>query len=154
MGGGHGRGVADFSCIRSLWCWEVGWWWECYSILVLSQVVSMGFFQFVPWESYRCPHTIESMVVMRGVGVQLEIQRRYHSFFSALSLSSSSSTFIPASKIQNILIYEGLQSCRVRYLLILVCTDGEGLVIVFRVSRTLDKLNRLSLRCIFLECNA
>ncbi|TPX32858.1 phosphatidylinositol N-acetylglucosaminyltransferase [Synchytrium endobioticum] len=101
-------------------------------------VLVVGFLMMVGMLMYLNSIMDESLLVMRDIGIQLETRRLYHLLFPSLP---SSSRFIPAARIQNMLIHEGIQTCRVRYILIVMLKDADKLVIIF--SNLLPRLDIL-----------
>ncbi|KUJ15321.1 uncharacterized protein LY89DRAFT_708201 [Mollisia scopiformis] len=69
-------------------------------------------------------HTIESLLVLRGLGIQT-------SSSSSTYLSSSTTRFIPTEKIQDIFINEAFRGFEVRYYLVVVVEGEESVVVVF-----------------------
>lgn len=77
----------------------------------------------------RRSNTFESLLVIRGLGVQTSTS-------SPSYFWTSSTRFIPTSSIQDIFIYEAFKNFEVRYYLAIV-VEGEGeVVVVFPVSLT------------------
>jgi phosphatidylinositol glycan class H protein len=70
------------------------------------------------------PHTNESLLILRGLGIQT-------SSSSASYLSSSTTRFIPTEKIQDILVNEAFRGWEVRYYLVVVVEGEESVVVVF-----------------------
>ena len=69
-------------------------------------------------------HTTESLLVMRGLGVQTSESSK--SYFAG-----TATRFIPTEKIQDILVNEGFRGFEVRYYLIVVVEGEEDVVVVF-----------------------
>ncbi|KAI9046777.1 hypothetical protein LZ554_009514 [Drepanopeziza brunnea f. sp. 'monogermtubi'] len=69
-------------------------------------------------------HTTESLLVLRGLGIQT-------SSSSATYLSSSATRFIPTVKIQDVLVNEAFRGFEVRYYLVVVVEGEESVVVVF-----------------------
>lgn len=72
------------------------------------------------------PVVQESLVALRGVGVQM---RAVH------ANGASSSQFIDAHSLREIIVHEGIQTCSVRYYMALVVTGREKLVLAFDAAR-------------------
>lgn len=70
------------------------------------------------------PHTTESLLILRGLGIQT-------SSSSASYLSSNTTRFIPTEKIQDILVNEAFRGWEVRYYLVVVVEGEESVVVVF-----------------------
>ncbi|KAK3637676.1 hypothetical protein LTR56_013508 [Elasticomyces elasticus] len=81
----------------------------------------------IAWLVCTKSHTEESLLVIRGLGVQTSTS-------SPSYLWTSSTRFIPTSSIQDIFIYEAFKGFEVRYYLSIVVEDEEGVVVVFPVS--------------------
>ncbi|RMZ06165.1 hypothetical protein D0864_02305 [Hortaea werneckii] len=74
------------------------------------------------WLILRKSYTSESLLVIRGLGVQTSTSSESY-------LWTSSTRFIPTSSIQDIFIYEAFKGFEVRYYLAIVI-EGEGEVVV------------------------
>ncbi|KAG9231069.1 GPI-GlcNAc transferase complex [Amylocarpus encephaloides] len=72
----------------------------------------------------RRPHTTESLLVLRGLGIQTSTS-------SASYLSSATTRFIPTEKVQDILVNEAFRGFEVRYYLVVVVEGEEEVVVVF-----------------------
>jgi len=70
----------------------------------------------------------ESLLVLQGLGIQTSTSSPY--FFS-----SSTSTFIPATQIQDIVIHEAFKGLEVRFYLAVVVKGATEVVVVFPVCR-------------------
>lgn len=81
----------------------------------------------VAWLILRKGYTEESLLVIRGLGVQT-------STTSPNYLWTSSTRFIPTSSIQDIFIHEAFQGFEVRFYLSIVVEGEEDVVVVFPVS--------------------
>ncbi|KAK0946466.1 Diacylglycerol kinase [Friedmanniomyces endolithicus] len=79
------------------------------------------------WLIFTKSHLEESLLVIRGLGVQTSTS-------SPSYLWTSSTRFIPTSSIQDILIHEAFRGFEVRYYLSIVVEDEEDVVVVFPVS--------------------
>ncbi|KAF2215849.1 hypothetical protein CERZMDRAFT_109703 [Cercospora zeae-maydis SCOH1-5] len=73
---------------------------------------------------FRRGHTEESLLVIRGLGVQTTTS-------SPNYLWTNSTRFIPTSLIQDIFIYEAFKGFEVRYYLSIVVEGEEDVVVVF-----------------------
>jgi phosphatidylinositol glycan class H protein len=69
-------------------------------------------------------HTEESLLVLRGLGIQTSTS-------SSTYLSTSSTRFIPTEKIQDILVNEAFRGFEVRYYLVVIVEGEEEVVVVF-----------------------
>lgn len=72
-------------------------------------------------------HTTESLLVIRGLGVQTSTS-------SASYVGTARTRFIPTSTIQDIFIHEAFKGFEVRFYLSIVVAGEEGVVVVFPVS--------------------
>ena len=79
------------------------------------------------WLVLRKGYTVESLLVIRGLGVQTSTS-------SASYLGTSSTRFIPTSHIQDIFIHEAFKGFEVRFYLSIVVEGEEDVVVVFPVS--------------------
>jgi hypothetical protein len=70
--------------------------------------------------------TEESLLVIRGLGIQTSTSSPY--FFS-----SSTTTFIPTTQIQDIVIHEAFKGLEVRFYLAIIVEDATEAVVVFPV---------------------
>ena len=68
----------------------------------------------------------ESLLVLRGLGIQTSTSSPY--FFS-----SSTTTFIPTTQIQDIVIHEAFKGLEVRFYLAIIVEDATEVVVVFPV---------------------
>lgn len=80
----------------------------------------------VSWLIFTKFYTEESLLVIRGLGVQ-------SSTSSPSYLWTSSARFIPTSSIQDIFIHEAFKGFEVRYYLSIVVEGEEDVVVVFPV---------------------
>lgn len=78
---------------------------------------------------FRKVYTEESLLVIRGLGVQTSTS-------SPTYLSTSSTRFIPTSMIQDIFIHEAFKGFEVKYYLSIVIEGEEDVVVVFPVSKS------------------
>ncbi|RDA83510.1 hypothetical protein CP532_2678 [Ophiocordyceps camponoti-leonardi (nom. inval.)] len=76
------------------------------------------------WLVFRRLHAQESLLVLRGLGVQTTEQ-------SPSYLSRPATRFIPTEKIQDIFINEAFRGFEVRYYLIVVVEGESDVVVVF-----------------------
>lgn len=85
----------------------------------------------IMWLVFRRTYTEESLLVIRGLGVQTSTS-------SPTYLSTSSTRFIPTSMIQDIFIHEAFKGFEVKFYLPIVVDGEEQVVVVFPVwmSRT------------------
>lgn len=72
-------------------------------------------------------HTTESLLVIRGLGVQTSTS-------SPSYVGTARTRFIPTSSIQDIFIHEAFRGFEVRFYLSIVVEGEEGVVVVFPVS--------------------
>lgn len=79
------------------------------------------------WLIFRKSYTEESLLVIRGLGVQTSTS-------SPSYLWTSSTRFIPTSNIQDIFIHEAFKGFEVRFYLSIVVEAEEDVVVVFPVS--------------------
>ena len=80
----------------------------------------------VIWLILRKGYTEESLLVVRGLGVQTSTSSQTY-------LWASSTRFIPTSSIQDIFIHEAFKGFEVRYYLSIVVEGEEDVVVVFPV---------------------
>lgn len=83
------------------------------------------------WFIFRKTHTRESLLVIRGLGVQTTTS-------SPNYLWTSSTRFIPTKAIQDIFIHEAFEGFKVTYYLSIVIEGEEDVVVVFPVSLPLS----------------
>ncbi|KAK7208780.1 hypothetical protein V2G26_015958 [Clonostachys chloroleuca] len=69
-------------------------------------------------------HSSESLLVLRGLGVQTSESPRTY-------LASAATRFIPTEKIQDIFVNEAFRGFEVRYYLVVVVEGEEDVVVVF-----------------------
>lgn len=81
----------------------------------------------ITWLILRKGYTEESLLVIRGLGVQTSTS-------SPSYLWTSSTRFIPTSSIQDIFIHEAFQGFETRFYLSIVVEGEEDVVVVFPVS--------------------
>lgn len=79
---------------------------------------------------YLCPYTDtgqeESILVLQGLGVQTSTSSSYF-------LLSPTTTFIPTTQIQDIVIHEAFKGFEVRFFLAIIVTGATEVVVVFPV---------------------
>ena len=80
----------------------------------------------ITWLIFRKGYTEESLLVIRGLGVQTSTS-------SPSYLGTSSTRFIPTSHIQDIFIHEAFKGFEVRFYLSIVVEGEEDVVVVFPV---------------------
>lgn len=78
------------------------------------------------WLVFRKGYTEESLLVIRGLGVQTSTS-------STTYLSTSSTRFIPTSMIQDIFIHEAFKGFEVKFYLAIVVEGEEDAVVIFPV---------------------
>jgi phosphatidylinositol glycan class H protein len=78
----------------------------------------------VAYASIRRIHTTESLLILRGLGIQTSTS-------SSTYLTSASTRFIPTEKIQDLLINEAFRGFEVRYYLVVVVEGEKEVVVVF-----------------------
>ncbi|KAF2169196.1 hypothetical protein M409DRAFT_64944 [Zasmidium cellare ATCC 36951] len=78
----------------------------------------------ITWLIFRKGYTEESLLVIRGLGVQTSTS-------SPSYLWTSSTRFIPTSSIQDIFIHEAFKGFEVRFYLAIVVEGEEDVVVVF-----------------------
>jgi len=75
----------------------------------------------------NCAHNAEeSFLIIRSLGVQTTTRMRFP--------LASHSRFIPASQIDDVLLYEGIKGMEVRYYLAVVVRGEEKVEVVFPVA--------------------
>jgi phosphatidylinositol glycan class H protein len=79
---------------------------------------------FVAYQIVLRIHTSESLLVLRGLGIQTSTS-------STTYLGTASTRFIPTEKIQDILVNEAFRGFEVRYYLIVVVKGEDEVVVVF-----------------------
>lgn len=79
------------------------------------------------WLVFRKGYTEESLLVIRGLGVQTSTS-------SPTYLTTSATRFIPTNMIQDIFIHEAFKGFEVRFYLAIVVEGEEDVVVVFPVS--------------------
>ena len=81
---------------------------------------------FILYVSVRRRHTEESLLVLQGLGIQTSTSSPY--FFS-----TSTTTFIPTTQIQDIVIHEAFKGLEVRFYLAIIVEGATEVVVVFPV---------------------
>ncbi|GAB7349403.1 hypothetical protein MBLNU459_g8520t1 [Dothideomycetes sp. NU459] len=76
------------------------------------------------WLVFRKGYTEESLLVIRGLGVQTSTS-------STTYLSTSATRFIPTNMIQDIFIHEAFKGFEVKFYLAIVVEGEEDVVVVF-----------------------
>ena len=80
----------------------------------------------------RRRYTEESLLVLRGLGIQTSTSSPY--FFS-----TPTTTFIPTTQIQDIVIHEAFKGLEVRFYLAIIVEGATEVVVVFPVGATWTK---------------
>lgn len=80
----------------------------------------------VLWFVFRRGYTEESLLVIRGLGVQTSTS-------SATYLSTAATRFIPTSMIQDVFIHEAFKGFEVKFYLAIVVEGEDDVVVVFPV---------------------
>jgi phosphatidylinositol glycan class H protein len=86
-----------------------------------------GLYVGISWLALRRGSVEESLLVVRGLGVQTTST-------GSSWLATNSTRFIPTSAIQDILIHEAFKGFEVRFYMAIVVAGGEEVVVVFPVS--------------------
>lgn len=92
-----------------------------------SPAVRICAYALVIWLVLRRGYSSESLLVIRGLGVQTATA-------GSSFLWGGSTRFIPASAVQDIFIHEAFRGFEVRFYLCIVVEGEEGSVVVFPVS--------------------
>jgi phosphatidylinositol glycan class H protein len=95
--------------------------------LPFPPLVRAGAYALVLWLASRKGYTSESLLVIRGLGVQTATA-------GTSFLWGGSTRFIAASAVQDIFIHEAFRGFEVRFYLCIVVEGEEGVVVVFPVS--------------------
>lgn len=93
----------------------------------MSRIWRLSICAVVGWLVSRKGYTEESLLAIRGLGVQTSTS-------SPSYLWTSSTRFIPTSSIQDIFIHEAFKGFEVRFYLSIVVEGEEDVVVVFPVS--------------------
>ena len=96
-------------------------------IATLPPALRIGTYALVLWLVSRKGYTSESLLVIRGLGVQTATA-------GSSFLWGGSTRFIAASAVQDIFIHEAFRGFEVRFYLCIVVEGEEGVVVVFPVS--------------------
>lgn len=96
-------------------------------IATLPPTVRICAYGLVLWLVFRKGYTSESLLVVRGLGVQTATA-------GSSFLWGGSTRFIAASAVQDIFIHEAFRGFEVRFYLCIVVEGEEGVVVVFPVS--------------------
>lgn len=96
-------------------------------IATLPPAARICAFGLVLWLVFRKGYTSESLLVVRGLGVQTATA-------GSSFLWGGSTRFIAASAVQDIFIHEAFRGFEVRFYLCIVVEGEEGVVVVFPVS--------------------
>lgn len=97
------------------------------------------------WLIFHRAYTSESLLIIRGLGVQTSTS-------SSSYLWTSSTRFIPTSAIQDIFIHEAFKGFEVRYYLSIVVEGEDSVVVVFPVPRNLCFLHQSLVMCGKSDC--
>ena len=73
-----------------------------------------------------CYHTEESLLVIRGLGIQTSTSSNTY-------LSKETTRFIPTTQIQDIVIHEAFKGFEVRFYLAVIVEGEKDVVVVFPV---------------------
>ena len=92
----------------------------------IDRLYSIPICAVLTWLTLRKGYTAESLLVIRGLGVQTSTS-------SPSYLWTSSTRFIPTSNIQDIFIHEAFKGFEVRFYLSIVVEGEEDVVVVFPV---------------------
>ena len=96
-------------------------------LATLPPALRIGVYALVLWLVLRKGYTSESLLVVRGLGVQTATA-------GSSFLWGGSTRFIAASAVQDIFIHEAFRGFEVRFYLCIVVEGEEGVVVVFPVS--------------------
>lgn len=95
-------------------------------IATLHPALRVSAYLLVVWIVFRKDYTSESLLVVRGLGVQTATA-------GSSFLWGGSTRFIAASAVQDIFIHEAFRGFEVRFYLCIVVEGEEGVVVVFPV---------------------
>ena len=95
--------------------------------LPFPPLVRAAAYALILWLVFRKGYTSESLLVIRGLGVQTATA-------GTSFLWGGSTRFIAASAVQDIFIHEAFRGFEVRFYLCIVVEGEEGVVVVFPVS--------------------
>ena len=96
-------------------------------LATLPPTVRICAYALILWLVFRKGYTSESLLVVRGLGVQTATA-------GSSFLWGGSTRFIAASAVQDIFIHEAFRGFEVRFYLCIVVEGEEGVVVVFPVS--------------------
>jgi phosphatidylinositol glycan class H protein len=96
------------------------------AIATLPPALRIGAYASVLWLVFRKGYTSESLLVVRGLGVQTATA-------GSSFLWGGSTRFIAASAVQDVFIHEAFRGFEVRFYLCIVVEGEEGVVVVFPV---------------------
>jgi phosphatidylinositol glycan class H protein len=97
------------------------------STLPFPPLARASAYALILWLAFRKGYTSESLLVIRGLGVQTATA-------GTSFLWGGSTRFIAASAVQDIFIHEAFRGFEVRFYLCIVVEGEEGVVVVFPVS--------------------
>jgi phosphatidylinositol glycan class H protein len=97
-------------------------------VATLPPALRIGTYALVLWLVFRKGYASESLLVIRGLGVQTATA-------GSSFLWGGSTRFIAASAVQDIFIHEAFRGFEVRFYLCIVVEGEEGVVVVFPVSK-------------------
>lgn len=95
-------------------------------LATLPPALRTGAYALVLWLVFRKGYTSESLLVVRGLGVQTATA-------GSSFLWGGSTRFIAASAVQDLFIHEAFRGFEVRFYLCIVVEGEEGVVVVFPV---------------------
>ena len=95
-------------------------------LATLPPALRIGTYALVLWLVFRKGYTSESLLVVRGLGVQTATA-------GSSFLWGGSTRFIAASAVQDVFIHEAFRGFEVRFYLCIVVEGEEGVVVVFPV---------------------
>jgi phosphatidylinositol glycan class H protein len=107
--------------------------------LPFPPLVRTGLYVLILWLAFQKGYTSESLLVIRGLGVQTATA-------GTSFLWGGSTRFIAASAVRDIFIHEAFRGFEVRFYLCIVVEGEEGVVVVFPVSLGLSLF-----RCLFIQ---
>lgn len=96
-------------------------WW----VLCITSLITL-------YLCVRRDYTEESLLVLQGLGVQTSTSSSY--FFL-----SPTTTFIPTTQIQDLVIHEAFKGFEVRFFLAIIVTGANEVVVVFPVSTPITR---------------
>lgn len=96
-------------------------------VITLPPALRICTYALILWLVFRKGYTSESLLVVRGLGVQTATA-------GSSFLWGGSTRFIAASAVQDIFIHEAFRGFEVRFYLCIVVEGEEGVVVVFPVS--------------------